>query len=336
MEDLQTWLKKLSPQWDKITHEELETHFEKMQPAKIIGGHRYYVYVPEKLKKKTGPHPLMVVLHGCDQEAHEIVISSKMSWLAQKEGFIVLFPDPILVGGKLEGFLNGWNWWEKDSLKRTGPEPGLIAKMIKAVRDEYPIDEQAIYVCGISAGAAMTVIMAVTYPDLISGIGICAGLHYKAAIDSDTDSAISAMGGSTTNPFTTAKDAWNKMKKYPRTRMPVIVFQGEADAVVNPVNGHNVIEQWLAIHSLLSEDMIDPAADPHQEVYHEPGKLRSERFVYHDKTGNALLEKWMITDMNHCWPGGQANCRYSHPLGPPATAIMWHFFRRQSQNPGIK
>ena len=71
-----------------------------------------------------------------------------------------------------------WNWFQvKDQVRDSG-EPSLIAGMVRAVAARHGVDHRRIFVAGISAGAAMAVILGETYPDLFAGVGAHSGLPH--------------------------------------------------------------------------------------------------------------------------------------------------------------
>src|SRR6185436_13063865 len=80
----------------------------------------------------------------------------------------------------------------QDQVRDSG-EPSLIAGMVRDVAARHEIDLRRIFVTGLSAGAAMAVILGETYPELFAGVGAHSGLPYASA--QDIPSALAAMKG---------------------------------------------------------------------------------------------------------------------------------------------
>ena len=53
--------------------------------------------------------------------------------------------------------------------------------------------------------------------------------------------------------------------------------------------------------------------------------------IYHDKSGHALVEKWIIHQAGHVWSGGSSDGSFTDPKGPDASAEMLRFFAEQGR-----
>jgi dienelactone hydrolase len=200
--------------------------------------------------------------------------------------------------------------------------------MVNQVKSNYSVDNDRVFVTGLSAGGAMTSVLGATYPDVFKAIGVGAGLMYKAA--TDMTGAFSAMSsGSSNSPITTAKTAYNAMGTN-KAMVPTIVFHGTSDGTVAPKNGDQVITQFAEINDLVddgvSNDSVNDVADLTESGQVASGRAFT-RTVYNDKDGNTLLEKYMVTSMGHAWSGGNTAGSYTDPKGPKQSQITWDFFK---------
>ena len=128
---------------------------------------------------------------------------------------------------------------------------------------QWMIDPDRVYVAGMSAGAAMAVILGATYPDLYSAVAAHSGLEYQAA--TTIPGAFQALLQGGPNPADQGQQAFQAMGPHARL-MPVLVVQGTSDLRVNPVNGDQVIQQWLHTNRLatggaFSADFAAPTTD---------------------------------------------------------------------------
>jgi poly(3-hydroxybutyrate) depolymerase len=98
--------------------------------------------------------------------------------------------------------------------------------------------------------------------------------------------------------------------------VPAIVFHGDRDTTVNPVNGDQVIAQAKA------------AADLHVTTSRgtAPGGLGYTRTVQADGGGRPMLEQWVLHGAGHAWSGGSSAGSYTEPRGPDASREMLRFF----------
>lgn len=301
---------------------------------------RYKLFVPSEYQAEKDT-PLMVMLHGCEQNPDDFAAGTNMNGLAEKENFLVLYPDMnhLFNPWNPSGYnpFGCWNWFLDKNQHRGEGHPKLINAIINQVKSTYLIDSSEVYVAGLSAGAALACILGVTYPDVFSGIGVCSGLPYDAAnvfflTDPMAMAAKEGMQKGVSDPYSCGNSAFQEMGKF-KKKMPVIVFHGICDTIVHPINGQQVIIQWAQTNFLVEGGTGRADITPLQVKSGLINGKSCTQHVFGDGGGERLMELWMIDQMGHTWSGGSSNGSYTDPSGPNATEIIWNFFTKHHQRP---
>ncbi|HEX2925889.1 MAG TPA: PHB depolymerase family esterase [Ruminiclostridium sp.] len=285
------------------------------------------MYVPSSYQGGAAL-PLVVMLHGCTQDPDQFAAGTQMNALAETEKFFVLYPEQPSSANSNKC----WNWFDTAHQSRGSGEPALIAGMVNQIKSSYSIDADQVFVGGLSAGAAMSVIMGATYPDIFAAISVGAGLEYKAA--TSVTGAYTAMSSGGPNPIQQGDLAYSAMGEHKRV-VPVILFHGTADYTVAPINAHQILSQWAQTNDRASDGLdnnnIDDTAD--QTL---PGTVSGGRsytqYIYKDTAGKTVMEKYMIEGMGHAWSGGSTSGSYTDHKGPNATKLSWNFFKNHPKN----
>jgi poly(hydroxyalkanoate) depolymerase family esterase len=251
------------------------------------GSRSYKLYIPHH--KPDAQRPLLIMLHGCKQNPLDFAVGTRMNALAEIHGIVVAYPAQT----QSDNPSACWNWFNPIHQSHGKGEPAIIAGLTEEIMKSYDIDEKKVFVAGLSAGGAMAAVMGETYPRLFSAVGVHSGLPYRSA--SDVVSAFAAMRGDATHTNTAPK-------------IRTIVFHGDADSIVAPSNGANI----------LSEADFSPL---HSQVTKEYTKR-----IARDARGLPLFEHWLLHGGGHAWSGGNSEGSYTDPSGPDASAEMIRFF----------
>ena len=152
----------------------------------------------------------------------------------------------------------------------------------------------------------MAEILANTYPDIFSAVGIHSGLPYCAARSVPGAFAVMRHGNKSTAPA--APLATMNSRK--------IIFHGKADRTVHISNGHALFER--AHHQ---------GNDAAIHVTDELSKDKSvQKSSVLNKNGQAVAEYWVVNNGSHTWFGGSNKGSYTSSRGPDASREMIRFF----------
>ncbi|WP_230180188.1 PHB depolymerase family esterase [Aquabacterium sp. CECT 9606] len=265
--------------------------------AETIGTRDYKLYVPPTY---TGqPLPLVVMLHGCTQDPDDFAAGTGMNDAALADGFFVLYPAQSQQGNPQRC----WNWFKHNHQQRDRGEPALIANMTREVMKQYNIDPGQVYAAGLSAGGAMAAILGEAYPDLFMAVGVHSGLPVGCA--RDVNGALMAMKNGA--PRTASRKQ--------TTPAPTIVFHGDRDTTVHPVNGEHVVAT-LAAGTVVEQEHV-------RSIRGHAYTRRQHR----DAHGKVVAEHWVVHGSAHAWSGGRAQGSYTDARGPDATREMLRFFK---------
>jgi poly(hydroxyalkanoate) depolymerase family esterase len=245
------------------------------------GALRMWEYRPERLP----PAPaLVVVLHGCTQNAAGYDSGAGWSTLADRYGFVVLFPEQESANNPNLCF----NWFQPGDTTRGAGEALSIRQMVERAVANHGIDRRRVFVTGLSAGGAMTATMLATYPDVFAGGAIVAGLPYGAA--TTVQEAFESMFQSSPRPAREWGDLVRAASPHRGPWPRLSVWHGSVDATVKPANADEIVKQWTNVHGLSSKPTATDTVDGYP------------RNVWRDAEGNDLIEAYTITGMAHGTP----------------------------------
>ncbi len=115
----------------------------------------YYLYVPESAK--TGPAPLLLLLHGSGHNGELLVQNWKSE--ANKQGIILVGPDS-----------NNPQAWDSSV-----DSPDFLRDVIVDVMANHDVDPQRLYVFGHSGGAMYGILLGLLESKYFAAVGVHAG-----------------------------------------------------------------------------------------------------------------------------------------------------------------
>jgi polyhydroxybutyrate depolymerase len=272
-----------------------------------VGGRQrtYWLHLPTPLPK--GKLPVVLVFHGGTGTGKGLEKLTKFSQLADREGFIAVYPDGI-----------GKNWNDgrvgdfSVPLKEKIDDVGFITALLDALAKQHAIDPKRIYATGISNGGIFS--------------------HYLGARLSSRIAAIAPIVGGMADPF------YREFK--PAEPVAVLILQGTADPMV-PYDGgwitnkkrgkiigtDETIKLWIKHNGCERKPEVAdlPDKDPDDGC-------TVKRYTYGKGKNGTEVVLFRIEGGGHTWPGGLQYapkklvgvvCR-----DIDANAVIWDFFKK--------
>jgi len=270
-------------------------------------------YPPQVVERR--PLPLVLNFHGGGGNALAQQRYAGMDALADREGFIVVYPNGT---GMLQDSLLTWNAGACCGVAATQgtDDVGFVGTLLDEVAARFPVDAARVYATGLSNGAMMSYRLAADLSDRIAAIAPVAGASAMAKFRAarpvpilhihSVDDLRALYGGGLGPPF-------------PFTNVRVMHRPVEAS-----------LAEWAA-HA--------GCAAPPEVRGRRSGAAGTARashtatlIVYPGCRDGVEVALWKLTGAGHVWPGGERDY-LPRLLGPgtdviDANAEMWRFFQR--------
>jgi poly(hydroxyalkanoate) depolymerase family esterase len=274
------------------------------------GNLKMYVYAPESAGRGAA---LVVVGRGCIQTVEEQMEHSGWPQIAERYGFVLVFPD---TSKENEPFANCFRTWLPAHQARGAGEPLSVREMVRWSIRNLHVDRKRVFIAGVSSGGMLANVMLAAYPDVFAAGAVAAGTPYRCS-NRFEDVAPCATGS-----VTRSRNAWARFVRgaYPRFRGPrprVSIWHGEADTIISPRNAEQEILQWTAV---LNTDGI-PMESSKMQGY--------TRQVFAGRDGKPRVEVLLIQGMGHAWPvkpgNGAEDCGKAGRFfeAGPLCAALW-------------
>src|SRR5215475_1564204 len=134
---------------------------------------QYKVYLPDGL---SGPAPMVMALHGCQQTHDDVLRDWGMTAAADRYGFILVAPFITSYDGLRN--TNCWGFWLDQHRHQGRGEPEDLHQIGLEVEARFSVDPARRYITGLSSGGAMTVVASVTHNEYWAAAASASGLPY--------------------------------------------------------------------------------------------------------------------------------------------------------------
>jgi poly(hydroxyalkanoate) depolymerase family esterase len=258
--------------------------------------------------------PLLVMMHGCQQSAEEFAQGTRINLLADRFGFAVLYPEQ----SKTAHVHRCWHWYE-ESAGSGGGEAASVVSLVREVVAEHDLDNERVYLAGMSAGAGLAAMLAVKYPTVFAAVGLHSGVVFG-----DANSGIDAMDimrrGSRKDPAALV-DASVQVSAYPG--MPAVIIHGELDSIVSKTNAEQLTTEFLRLNRFIDANGAWRNGERREET--QPDGVVTD----YVKNGRRVIRTCIVRGLGHAWSGGDDTVPFHSAKGPDASAMLWEFFKHQ-------
>jgi polyhydroxybutyrate depolymerase len=303
-----SWIRRLFPSGSGIYRKESLVH-DNLQRT-------YIFYIPSSYNRSV-PVPLVIALHGrgVDGEGMILVTRKGFDRLADRDGFITVYPDGIELNWN-DGRMDE----EADDRAHTEDidDVGFMAALADRMVRDYNVDPNRIYVTGISNGAIMSYRLACE-------------LSHKIA-------AIAPVDGNIPQLFIPECS--------PSRHIPVLAINNVNDPMVpfegGEIHGHSgrkILGKVLSVEQSIGYWVKKNGCSPVPVVNEEPDRdpadgtrVTSMEYVNRDDGTEVIL--FIVDGGGHTWPGGlqylpeRVIGKTSRDID--ANEVIWSFFRRQT------
>ena len=274
---------------------------------------RYVVHEPPK-RDPGRALPLVMVLHGCRQDNRDIETITGFNELADRRGFLVVYPFVTSYRGLRNR--NCWGWWFDREIHSGAGEVEDLWQIIEEVKRQYPVDANRIHVTGLSSGAGMAVAMMVAHSEHIASGAAVAGVPYA-------ERATAARHALNDNPrnrpvVSIVKAMQDEMGASARL-VPIQIVHSQQDQTVDLKSAEVLRDSWghcFGINTRL----------PAKVTTGSDGDVDWEHSRYVNDAGESVIETLFLEGPGHGWYGGNPG-DFSYPDAPDIKQGIWQFFK---------
>lgn len=256
-----------------------------------------------------------MVLHGCRQTNADIRSISNFDAIADREGFIVVYP--FVTGYSGMRIRNCWGWWLESEIRPGAGEVEDLWQIIEQVKGEVRVDDRRIHVAGLSSGGGMAVAAMVAHSDKIASGAAVAGVPY-----SETPRAVShgAPNGVTFKRTELVVSAMKSVMDEHGRPSPIFIVHSSDDPVVDIQAARNLRDSWARCFCI-------DATRPVSESSGTTGGTPWVHAKYRERRRRSAIETLFIEGCGHGWYGGEPG-NFSYPAALDTSELMWRFFKR--------
>jgi acetylxylan esterase len=243
-------------------------------------GLQMYLYVPERVSR----HPAVVVaVHYCTGSGPAFFASTEFASLADRYGFIVVYPSAPRAGHCFDVSSPGALVHDGNS------DPAGIVSMVRYAERHLHANRDRVFVTGLSSGAMMTNVLLGDYPDVFRAGSAMSGVPFGcfATTDGSLWNTACANGDIIKTP-----QQWGDLARAadpgyrgPRPRMQL--WHGTADTILFYPNFGEETKQWTnVLHAHLAGTDHPQPTWTHTVYVNHAGQVEVDAYSVAGETHN--------------------------------------------------
>ena len=260
----------------------------------------YYVHIPAGDDGAT-PIPIVVALHGAFSTARKFERESGFSLRADREGFIVVYPQGIGLGNLFRHWNSGHCCGK--ARKNNIDDVGFVLATVDNLAKRNPVDRARLYLVGFSNGGMLAYRIAAEHPEIITAVAVASG----------------TIGGM---PAANEPE-WSVLR--PKQPVPVLALHARDDTHVPYDGGRGAHSRGTSSAISVSRSIgfwVDADGCAPEPMVESMVGARVERKSWSGCRGSAEVVLYTINGWGHEWP--KANSLGGFDAG----AAIWRFFER--------
>lgn len=275
----------------------------------------YEIHIPSSYVESAAV-PLVFMMHGGGGSGVRILEQTKWDEKADAEGFILVAPD-----GVEKNWNDGRGYTARGATTDTVTEVddvAFIKALVEEIQRTYQIDENRIYIAGVSNGAMMSQRMICDAPGIFAAVGAVSGPMRTQTADTCAGTAAVIGIHGTNDPFWPMPDA-DGIPKFPR------ILERNADQEVTSIE--EVSDIWVTKNACTATPItndLEPTVADGTSVTH---------YVYPDCAAGLSVQYYVVNGIGHGWPPNHGT-ELAGPVSANinATDVIWDFFKTHTKS----
>jgi len=276
----------------------------------LFGQRRVYRYYLPTHYESDKSYPLVIALHGGISRGRNIRLRSGLDQIAEREGFIAVYPE----GNGIGALLRHWNAGLccAKAMKADVDDVGFVLHLIDELGASLSIDEARIYVFGFSNGAMLAYRIAAEKPQRIAAIAAISGTFGRVNDSGEFDWHIPI-------PKLPVPTMIVHGSKDPRLPFDGIQDRKGKNNELNMIPVREGARYWARSNGCAASGMRTSS-----------GFENVELTIWSDCNSNSEVRLYRLDGWKHSWAGASPNTGSDYnQVGRFETAeVIWNFFKR--------